>query len=266
MKKILLVGCGKMGSALLSGWLERGLSASDIIIVDPSDNTRRLWQDRVSVIADPHSIPADFTPDAVLLAVKPQVMHAVVPFYGKFSDAVFISVAAGKTTGWLESQLGEKRAVVRVMPNTPSEVRRGISVLYATAEVTEAQRVACTKFLEAVGDAVWIDVEQQMDAVTAVSGSGPAYVFWLAECMAQAGVDAGLPRALAERLARATVAGSGELLHQSIETAATLRQNVTSPQGTTFAALEVLMGENGLSPLMSKAVKAAADRSRELAQ
>ena len=266
MTKILLVGCGKMGGALLEGWLERGQLPQDVLIVDPGEDVHRLWHDRIVVVKEHKDIPPSFQPDVVLLGVKPQVMLPVIVPYADFKSALFISIAAGKTTHWLKDQLGKDRSVIRVMPNTPAAVRRGVSVAYATADVTQEQRDVCTALLEAVGTVIWIDDESQLDAVTALSGGGPAYVFLLAECLTQAGIDAGLPADMAAQLARDTVAGSGELLHRSPETPETLRRNVTSPQGTTFAALQVLMSENGMTPLFSQAIQAATKRSRELAE
>lgn len=261
---VLLIGCGKMGSALVAGWLERGLSASDILIVEP-----HLGKDipkGVRVLASAQDLPAQLAPQVVLFAVKPQVMDQTVPAYGRFVDgSVFLSIAAGRTIKSFERLLGTNAAVVRAMPNTPAAVRRGISALCANAKATPKQRAACQDLLEAVGEALWTEDEGQMDAVTAVSGSGPAYVFLLAECLAEAGVKAGLSSETAARLARATVAGAGELLRQSPETPAHLRENVTSPGGTTAAALAVLMGKNGLSPLLTEAVGQATRRSRELA-
>ncbi|MCC2112529.1 MAG: pyrroline-5-carboxylate reductase, partial [Hyphomicrobiales bacterium] len=200
-------------------------------------------------------------------AVKPQMMAAVLPGLRHLASAatVVVSIAAGTTVNTLRAGLGPDVAVVRAMPNTPAQVGRGITAAYAMPEVTLAQRSVVARLLEAVGGIVWLDDEAEIDAVTAVSGSGPAYVFLLAECLAEAGVKAGLPADIAARLARDTVSGAGELLYQSDLDPATLRKNVTSPGGTTAAALEVLMGPDGLAELMQKAVAAAAGRSRELA-
>lgn len=261
MSKILLVGCGKMGGSLLAGWLARGVAKQDVVVVDPSV----VGKLDVTAVADLAQIPAPFTPDVVVLAVKPQMMDKVLPGYERFSGAVFLSIAAGKTIAYFTRALGEGVAIVRAMPNTPAAVGRGMTVAVPNKVVTAEQRRQCEALLAAVGDVALVEDEALIDAVTAVSGSGPAYVFLLAETLAQAGVAAGLPEDLAARLARATVSGSGELLNQSSESPATLRQNVTSPNGTTFAALQVLMGEGGFAPLLTRAVQAAADRSRELA-
>jgi pyrroline-5-carboxylate reductase len=265
MTKILLVGCGKMGGALLAGWLARGVAAADIVVAEPNavpDLPPGLRQ-----VAAADAIPAGFAPDIVMLAVKPQAMDQVAPAYAAYAGqgACFLSIAAGKTIAGLNALLGGAAAIVRSMPNTPAAVGRGITVCCAGAGVTPAQRAACQTLLEAVGEVGWVEDEALIDAVTAVSGSGPAYVFWLTECLAAAGEQAGLDPALSARLARATVFGAGELMRRSDESPAQLRKNVTSPNGTTQAALEVLMAADGLGPLMDRAVAAAARRSRELA-
>ncbi len=264
MTRILLVGSGKMGSALLDGWLDRGFSPHDIVVVEPDERTHPS-RPHVQVCHGPAAIAPDFLPDVVVLAVKPQVMDLVLPPYAGYDAAVFLSIAAGKPLDYFGHWLGLGKAVVRAMPNTPAAVRRGMTVAVANGAVSQIQREACDELLAAVGEVAWIEDETLMDAVTALSGSGPAYVFLMAEALSAAGIAAGLPEALAEQLARATVIGAGELLRQSPEDAAVLRQNVTSPGGTTFAALQVLMAEDGLNPLLSRAVAAAAKRSRELA-
>jgi len=266
---LLLAGCGKMGGALLEGWLQRGIEASRVTIVDPNEATRnKLAMDLgINTCADASELPADLAPHVVVMAVKPQFMDDAVPHYARFRspDCVFLSIAAGKTINYFEKHLGQDAAIVRSMPNTPAAVQRGITVACSHHPVSAHQRDICQSLLEAVGTVEWVRDEAMIDAVTALSGSGPAYVFLLVECMAQAGCDAGLPAPLAMKLARQTVAGSGELLYQASEDAATLRQNVTSPGGTTAEALAVLMADNGLQALMTKAIAAAASRSRELA-
>lgn len=263
---LLLVGAGKMGGALLEGWLKQGLDPKQVFIQDPvlSEPVRRL--------ADEHGIVAGAEaafskpPAIVVLAVKPgltdAVLRGIAPSIAP--GTVVLSIAAGRTLDVLSQPLPEGIAVVRAMPNTPAAVGEGMTVCVANEETGDAQKTACETLLSAVGDVVWVDDEALMDAVTAVSGSGPAYVFHLAECMAQAGIDAGLPEELAARLARATIAGAGTLLKQSEADAGTLRENVTSPNGTTAAALDVLMEEGALKGLLSRAVSAAAKRSREL--
>jgi pyrroline-5-carboxylate reductase len=207
-------------------------------------------------------------PAVLVLAVKPQSMDQVVPALSRHvrPKTVVLSIAAGRTIHGFEQQLPKGSAVVRAMPNTPASIGRGITAAVGNAQVTAEQRALCDSLLAAVGEVVWVDHEDALDAVTAVSGSGPAYVFYLAECMAEAGIKAGLEPELARKLARWTVAGAGELLHRSDLDAGVLRQNVTSPNGTTFAALQVLMGQNGMAKLMAEAVAAATRRSRELAR
>jgi pyrroline-5-carboxylate reductase len=220
----------------------------------------------VTVHAGPETLPEGLRPGVVVLAVKPQSMDGVLPRYRALvgPETVFLSIAAGRTIGYFERALGDA-AIVRAMPNTPAAVGEGMTVAVANAAVGAGQRGACDALLAAVGDVAWIEDEGLIDAVTAVSGGGPAYVFLLIECLAEAGRAAGLPADLAMRLARTTVAGSGALVRRSPEPAATLRRNVTSPNGTTQEALAVLMAEDGLQPLMTRAIAAATRRSRELA-
>jgi pyrroline-5-carboxylate reductase len=266
---LLLAGCGKMGGALLEGWLQRGIKAQDVTIVEPNEDIRNSLSSEhgVNTVSSAEDLAGDLSPNVVMLAVKPQAMDDVVPLYARFKspDCVYLSIAAGKTIAYFENFLGDDAAIVRSMPNTPAAVRRGITVACPNARVSNEQRETCDSLLQAVGSVEWVTDEAMIDAVTALSGGGPAYVFLLVECMAQAGIDAGLPAELAMRLARETVAGSGELLHQASEEAATLRQNVTSPGGTTAEALRVLMADDGWQPLVSKAIAAATARSRELA-
>lgn len=265
---ILLVGGGKMGGALLAGWLKYGISASDIVVIEPDQTAGAGLRDsyKVAVLG---ALPNTFerTPNMVLFAVKPQILSAVVPSYKRHvgPDTAFLSIAAGKTIGFFERLLGPDAAIIRAMPNTPAAVGRGVTVLYANGAASEEQMGFSETLMSAVGAVRWAADEAQFDAVTALSGSGPAYVFLLIESLAAAGVAAGLPADLAMDLARATVTGAGELAHQSSEPAETLRRNVTSPGGTTAAALEVLMGQDGLTSLMTRALAAAARRSKELA-
>lgn len=262
---ILLVGCGKMGSALLAGWVRQGIAAADIVVVEPNPIPDLPNGVRHCKAAD--AVPAGFRPALAMLAVKPQAMAEVAPAYAAYAAAgtCFLSIAAGTTIATLNRLLGGKAAIIRAMPNTPAAVGAGITVACAGQGVTAEQRQLCEQLLAAVGEVGWVDREPLIDAVTAVSGSGPAYVFWLTECLAAAGEKAGLDVVLAARLARATVAGSGALMRQSEESPAQLRRNVTSPNGTTQAALEVLMAPDGLAPLMERAVAAAARRAKELA-
>jgi pyrroline-5-carboxylate reductase len=266
--EVLLVGCGKMGGAMLQGWLERG-SARRFVVVEPGPGAA-VFAARPDVVVhgDAIALDLDLRPSVVVLAVKPQMMDAAIRHYQRFAgpDTVFLSIAAGKTLTYFARHLGEQAAIVRAMPNTPAAIGRGITVACPNPRVGPAQIALCNRLLAAVGEVGWVDDERLMDAVTAVSGSGPAYVFLLIECLAKAGSASGLPEDLALRLARATVAGAGELARLSSEPAGVLRQNVTSPGGTTLAALNVLMAEDGLEPLLAKAVAAAAARSRELAE
>lgn len=268
MGPVLLVGCGKMGGAMLGGWLDRGMTAASVTVVEPFEaNAAVVAELGVNVIADAAELDADFVPAIVVFAVKPQQMAAVAPTYARFAnEAVFISIAAGTSIAAFEGYLGSHAAIIRVMPNTPAAVRRGISVGCPNRRVSDDQRAACHEMLEAIGEVGWIDDEGLMDAVTATSGSGPAYVFLMIECLAEAAIEAGLPAELAQQLALATVSGAGELARLSDDDAAQLRKNVSSPGGTTVAALEVLMAADGLQPLMTRAVAAATARSRELAK
>jgi pyrroline-5-carboxylate reductase len=258
---LLLVGCGKMGGALLEAWLDEGLDPASVAVLDPSppDEVRDLLR-RSGVALNPAPGPA---PAVVVVAVKPQLLDEVLPeIAGRAGpQTLALSIVAGKPI----AAFAGLPAVVRAMPNTPAAVRRGITVAVPSPAVTAQQKSAADSLLRAAGAVEWIDDETLIDAVTAVSGSGPAYVFLLAETLAAAGAAAGLPADLAERLARATVSGAGELLARSPEPAATLRTNVTSRGGTTQAALDVLMAPDGLPPLMQRAVAAAAKRAKELA-
>jgi pyrroline-5-carboxylate reductase len=256
-----------MGGALLSGWLENDL-ALRYVVVEPAVGSRpQTLSPHVTFLASPDHIDPALKPAAAVIAVKPQVMAEALPHYRAMATAgtLFLSIAAGRPLGFLASQLGDDAALVRAMPNTPAAIGHGISVACANANVDATGHARAEALLTAVGQVAWIDDEALMDAVTAVSGSGPAYVFLLIECLAKAGIEAGLPESLAEKLARATVAGSGELARVSPEAASRLREAVTSPGGTTRAALDVLMAKDGLEPLLKKAVLAAQRRSRELA-
>jgi pyrroline-5-carboxylate reductase len=266
--EVLLVGCGKMGGALLDGWLERGVAPA-FAVVEPGPGAAAFAGRReVRLYQDPVSLDLDLRPAVIVLAVKPQTMDDVAHHYRRFatSETVFLSIAAGKTLAYFRRHLGAEAAIVRAMPNTPAAIGRGITVGCPNPRASAAQIALCDRLLAAAGEVAWVDDEALIDAVTAVSGSGPAYVFLLIECLAKAGIAAGLPADLAVRLARATVSGAGELARRSGEPAEVLRQNVTSPGGTTRAALDVLMAPEGLEALMTKAVAAAAARSRELAE
>jgi len=263
---IILVGCGQMGSAMLRGWLARG-AAERFLVVEPAGAPAALTETAaITWHRGAGDLPAALDPDAVVFAVKPQLIDAVVPAYRCWvrPRTLFLSIAAGTTIAGLARHLGEA-AIVRCMPNTPAAIGRAITVACPNPRVSAVQRGLCDALLAAIGDSTWVEDEALMDAVTAVSGSGPAYVFLLIEALADAGVKVGLPADLALRLARATVAGAGELARLSPELPARLRENVTSPGGTTRAALDVLMEGNGFGQLLERAVAAATARSRELA-
>lgn len=264
-RPVVLVGAGNMGGAMLFGWLKSGFEASSILVVDPQPS--EATQAKLAQFGVRHApeVPEGLKAAILFLAVKPQVMDKVLAPLKSLIDenTVVVSVAAGKTLRFMESVLGEA-GMVRAMPNTPAMVGRGVTGAFANARVSEAQRQIVTNLLKVSGPVEWVATEADIDAVTAVSGSGPAYVFYLVECMAEAGRKLGLPADLAMRLARETVAGAGELLHQSSEEAARLRQNVTSPGGTTAAALSVLMAEDAMQPLFDRAIAAARDRAEEL--
>jgi pyrroline-5-carboxylate reductase len=262
---IVLAGAGKMGGAMLSGWLAQGLAARSVVVIEPqpSDDIRALAANGVRLNPPPKDI-GNIT--ALVVALKPQAFREAGPGLKPYAgpSTLVVSIMAGMTIASIAEVCGG--SVVRAMPNTPAAIGRGITVAVAAKDVVDAQRATADALLRATGSVEWVDDEGLMDAVTAVSGSGPAYVFLLAEELARAGLAAGLPEELAAKLARDTVAGSGELLHRSDLSAATLRQNVTSPGGTTAAALEVLMGADGLQSLMTRAVAAATRRSKELAK
>ena len=262
---LVLAGAGKMGGALLSGWLAQGIDGGDVVVLEPqpSDDIRKLGARGVRLNAAAADV---VTVSTLVVAVKPQMFRDAAPALRAYvgPSTLVVSIMAGTPIAALKDHLGGR--VVRAMPNTPAAIGRGVSVAVAAADVSAAQRGIADALLQAAGLVEWVNDEALIDAVTAVSGSGPAYVFLLVEELARAGVEAGLPAELAMTLARATVSGSGELLHRSDLDAATLRKNVTSPGGTTAAALDVLMAEDGLKPLMIKAIAAATRRSRELAK
>jgi pyrroline-5-carboxylate reductase len=262
---LVLIGAGKMGGALLDGWLRSGLDPAKVAVIEPNPAPQIAALADRGVRLNPEATTLTRV-SAVVIAVKPQiadqVMAATAPMIG--ASTLVVSIMAGRTLRFLSGALNNASALVRAMPNTPAAIGRGITVA-VPLRASDAQRDLAHRLLAATGTVAWVEDEALMDAVTAVSGSGPAYVFLLAEALAQAGAAAGLPQPLAEKLARETVAGAGELLYRSALDAATLRENVTSPGGTTAAALEVLMGKDGLATLMKKAVAAATERSRKLA-
>jgi pyrroline-5-carboxylate reductase len=265
-RTILLVGAGKMGGAMLEGWLGLGLDPKFAAVLEPQPARELTALAGRGLRLNP-AAGAIGEVSAIVIAVKPQMASEVMPTLASYVGAgtVVVSIMAGQTLGFLEQALSQRAALVRAMPNTPAAIGRGITVAVPNVRVSGRQRELVHALLTATGAVEWIADEALMDAVTAVSGSGPAYVFLLVEALAQAGIAAGLPADLAAKLARQTVAGSGELLQRSPLDPASLRQNVTSPGGTTAAALAVLMGSHGLGDLMARAVAAATDRSRELA-
>jgi pyrroline-5-carboxylate reductase len=262
---LLVFGAGKMGGAMLAGALRAGWPAAAISVIEPhvSDGLRVLQRETGFALN-----PARIAPSAmILLAIKPQMLNAAAEaIAAEVSETtVIVSIMAGKSIRDFEARLPRARKIVRAMPNTPAAIGRGITGAFATASLSAPERAAVHRLLATTGRVEWVDSEALIDSVTAVSGSGPAYVFHMVECLAKAGEATGLPPDLAMRLARATIEGAGELLFQEAETpASTLRQNVTSPGGTTAAALEHLMAQDGLQPLMTRAVKAAEARAKAL--
>ena len=277
-QQITLLGCGKMGSAMLEGWLADTHLDANFTIIEPHQ-THLGWlqgQKSVRLYADCAAANADGAPVStmIVLAVKPQMMDDAIAGLGnmKHADCAYLSIAAGISTGWLKQRLGDAAIVIRAMPNTPAAIGKGITALYADApyqasnQAPNQARNLASQLLAAVGQVVHVQDEALMDGVTALSGSGPAYVFLLVEAMTEAGIKAGLPDDLAAELAKATVCGAGALM-AAVDTApAILRENVTSKGGTTAAALAVLMADDGLTSLMTKAVAAAKARSIELGE
>ena len=261
---VFLIGAGRMGGALLRGWLAAGFPVASLAVKEPHPSPEMAALLKATEIADQPSS----APSVLVLAVKPQMMTKVLdevaPHAGP--QTAVLSIAAGRTVASITRHFSPNTAIVRAMPNLPAEIGRGITAAFANPHVTTPQRDLCGKLLSAAGDVAWVEDESYLDAVTAVSGSGPGYVFYLVECLATAGRDAGLPPDLAEKLARATIEGAGELLRRSSLSPAQLRENVTSPGGTTAAGLSVLMRERGLTALLRETVAAAAQRSRELSE
>jgi pyrroline-5-carboxylate reductase len=260
---IALGGAGKMGGAMLTGWLAQGLDPRRVVVIEPHPSAE------IAALAGIRLNPTAKQVgevDTLVVAVKPQSFREAGKAFKEFTgpSTLVVSIMAGTPIAALQEVCGG--SVVRAMPNTPAAIGRGITVAVAAKNVDAAQRAIADALLRATGSVEWVEQESLMDAVTAVSGSGPAYVFLLAEELARAGVEAGLPLELATKLARETVAGSGELLHRSELASSTLRQNVTSPGGTTAAALDVLMGPNGMHALLVRAVAAATQRSKDLAK
>lgn len=265
---LVLVGVGKMGGAMLEGWIKSGIPAASIAAVDPAaseemQSSLASWGVKLNPkLAELGKV------EVVVVAVKPQVLESVLGDLGALASSkpMVLSVVAGKTIATFERFFGSDCAIIRTIPNTPAAIGRGITAMASNPQVTATQEKLAAALLSSIGEVVRVEQEADIDAVTAVSGSGPAYVFYMTECLTKAAEALGLPTDVATRLARATVAGAGELMRQTGVDAGTLRKNVTSPKGTTEAALNVLMADDGLNPLMTKAVRAACDRSRELAK
>ena len=263
---LVLVGAGKMGGAMLDGWLAAGLEAKRVTVIDPLPSEELKAQAKACGFALNPELAAMKAPEILVLGIKPQMLDAAAPTLKPLASAttLVVSILAGKTIGNLASRLPDARAIVRAMPNLPASVGRGITGAVASQAVTPQQKDQAHFLLSGVGKVEWVDHEDLIDAVTGVSGSGPAYVFYLVECLAKAAEAEGLPPDLAERLARATIEGAGELLHRSEHSPAVLRQNVTSPGGTTAAGLQILMADDGLQPLIKATVNAARKRAEAL--
>jgi len=265
--KLVLLGAGKMGGAMMEGWLAAGVVPSQLVIFDPAPTKEILTLIKNHDLAHNPDVASLKNVEVILAAVKPQIMDAaletVLPL--KSQNPLVLSIAAGKTIDSFETHFGIDASVIRTIPNTPAAVGRGITAMAANGNVSEAQTKLAGALLASLGDVVTVSSEEQIDAVTGLSGSGPAYVFYMTECLAKAGEAQGLNPELAMQLARATVEGAGELMRATGTDASVLRENVTSPNGTTHAGLQVLMAEDGLAELMKKTVDAATRRSRELA-
>jgi pyrroline-5-carboxylate reductase len=259
---LLLVGGGRMGTAMLAGWRERGLSRA--IVIDPSPAAAMLAGPGIIVLPSTNDIPDGFSPEAVILAVKPQSAAEAVPPCARFGGAVFISIMAGKTVAGIGRLLGCPAAIIRAMPNTPAAVRQGLTVAVAGPGISPAQHSLADTLLAATGQIAWVQNEALLDPVTAISGGGPAYLFLLTELMEQAALDHGIAPDLARLMARQTIIGSAALLAASDEDAAALRVAVTSPKGTTERALAVLRADDAWPQSFAAAIDAATKRSQEL--
>ena len=263
---LLLIGCGNMGGALARGWLNAGLEPAAFFAIDPILATKKTDDLPASqIVASVGDLPNGIVPRVIVMAVKPQMMTDVLPKLKSLigQDTLITSVAAGTTIAQYEENFGEV-SIIRTMPNTPAAVGKGITGMTANNKASSADKALAQQLLSAVGEVVWVEKEELIDSVTAVSGSGPAYVFYMIEAMAAAGVQNGLSEDVAMKLARQTIIGAGALLEASEDSAAELRRKVTSPKGTTAAALDVLMGNEGLAPIVKSAVTAARKRSEDL--
>jgi len=266
--KLVLLGAGKMGGAMMEGWLAAGIVPSQLVIFDPAPAKEMLTLIKNHGLSHNPDVASLTNVEVILTAVKPQIMDkalvTVLPL--KSQKPLVLSIAAGKTIASFENHFGKDASIIRTIPNTPAAVGRGITAMAANDNVSQAQMALAGALLASIGEVVSVASEDQIDAVTGLSGSGPAYVFYMTECLAKAGEAQGLAPELAMQLARATVEGAGELMRVTGTDAATLRENVTSPNGTTHAGLQVLMADGGLGELIEKTVDAATKRSRELAE
>lgn len=260
---ILLVGYGNMGKAMLNGWIKQGIAPQHITILDPAPNTSPPAD--ITVLNSSNDLSS--TPDIIILAVKPQILGNVMKDYVHFDKALFISIAAGKPLAFLEKTLGTNKSIIRTMPNLPALINKGITAAYSNSNCTDIQRDQTNQLLNAIGNTVWLENETQMDAVTALSGSGPAYVFYLMECFVKAGVEAGLPKELSLSLVQHTFDGAVNLTINNEHDLTSLRTQVTSPGGTTEAGLNILMAKDTppLQKKISNTVSAAKKRAKELA-
>jgi pyrroline-5-carboxylate reductase len=264
-QNIILVGCGKMGTALFGGLLPHLKSKSQAVIVSPSGEGFKFG---VSLVKNPQEIPSNFNPEIVLFAVKPQILDTVLPLYKNYADSgetLFISIAAGKTLKSFAKHLGEKTPIIRAMPNLPALIACGTTTICANNNVNKEQKSVATALFESVGSAIWLEDESLMDVATGVAGSGPAYVFHFIECLTNAGMDEGMPQEIAANLAINTVLGSAKMAANSTNIPTQLKQQVISPNGTTQAGMYILSKDNALENLIKQTVKAATKRSKELA-
>lgn len=263
---LLLIGCGNMGSAMARGWLNAGLDANAFWGIDPILADKHIeGLPNEKIVANIEALPQDISPKAIVMAIKPQMMAASLPKLKELvqRETLIISIAAGTTIAAYEEHFGDV-GIIRSMPNTPAAIGKGISGVVANNKAKSDDKAVAEKLLAAIGEVVWVESEDLIDSVTAVSGSGPAYVFYFVEALAAAGVKNGLNENVAMKLARQTIIGAGALLEESEDSATELRKKVTSPQGTTAAALDVLMADDGLAPVIDRAVTAAKCRSEEL--
>lgn len=263
---LLLVGCGNMGSAMARGWIKAGLDAKAFFSIDPFYADKHVdGLPNEQIVANVSQLPKGFCPKAVVMAIKPQMMAEGLPELGSIiqDSTLIISVAAGTTMALYSEYFGDV-GVIRAMPNTPAAIGKGITGMVANKTASAEDKAVAEQLLSAIGEVVWVEEEALIDSVTSVSGSGPAYVFYFVEALTAAGVSSGLSEDVAMKLARQTIVGAGALLEASEDSAAELRRKVTSPKGTTAAALDVLMAEDGLAPVIRRAVSAAKQRSEEL--